>query len=81
MGKDSRRSAIQRFAARLKYPQIFMLVLAIFLLDLVVPDFIPFADEIMLGLLTVLLGTWRERGRPAYEQEEPREKNITPPRR
>ncbi|MCE5233016.1 MAG: DUF6116 family protein [Mizugakiibacter sp.] len=50
------------FAARLRHPQLFALVAALFLLDLLVPDPIPFVDEILLGLATLLLGRLR---RPA----------------
>lgn len=52
---------VLRFAAGLRYPQLFALVLGLFLVDLVVPDFIPFADEILLGLLTLLAGSLRRR--------------------
>ncbi len=53
-------SLISRFASRLKYPQLFFVTLALFLVDLVVPDLFPFIDEILLGLLTVLLGSWAD---------------------
>ncbi|HQP88848.1 MAG TPA: hypothetical protein PLL76_21545, partial [Thermoanaerobaculia bacterium] len=29
--------------------------------DLVIPDFIPFVDEIILALLTMLFGLWKDR--------------------
>jgi hypothetical protein len=48
-------------AARLRFPRLFALTAALFALDLVVPDVIPFADEILLGLATALLGSWRNR--------------------
>ena len=31
------------------------------IVDLIVPDFIPFVDEIILGLMTVVLGVLREK--------------------
>jgi len=43
---------IVSFASQLERPYLFGLMLGLFLLDLVVPDVIPFADEILLGLLT-----------------------------
>lgn len=52
---------LTRYAARLRFPTLFAIVAAIFLLDLLVPDFIPFADEVLLGLLTVLLGSLRRK--------------------
>ena len=65
-----------RFGRRLRFPQLFAFVLVLFLIDLVVPDAIPFADEILFGLLTVLLGSLR-REEPAEGQRV--EKNVTPP--
>lgn len=49
------------YAGRLRFPYLFALTLVVFLVDLGVPDLVPFADEILLGLLTVLLGAWRKR--------------------
>ena len=59
-------NVITRFAERLRFPQLFFIVLALFGLDLLIPDFIPFLDEIMLGLTTVLIGSLKRR------REEPR---------
>ena len=33
------------------------------MLDVLIPDFLPFADEILLGLLTMLFGVWRKQRR------------------
>lgn len=52
---------IFRFAEKLRFPQLFVLTAGLFLLDLIVPDLIPFVDEILLGLLTVLFASWRRR--------------------
>lgn len=52
---------ILRFASRLRFPQLFAVVLGLFLLDLFVPDMIPFFDELILGLLALLLGSLRKR--------------------
>lgn len=65
---------------RLRYPQLFFLLLGLFLFDLVVPDLIPFLDEILLGLLTALVGSLREgRGEETTTPAtKPPEKNVTP---
>jgi hypothetical protein len=47
--------------AGLRFPKLFALTAALFALDFLVPDVIPFADEILLGLATALLGSWRKR--------------------
>ena len=50
-----------RFAANLRFPTLFMVTAGLFLLDLVIPDFIPFADEMLLGLLTLLFANLRRK--------------------
>jgi hypothetical protein len=68
---------MDRLLGRLRFPHLFLLTAALFLLDLLVPDLIPFADEILLGLATLLLGTWTDRreprgdGRPAGARDGP----------
>ena len=52
---------VTRFAGKLRFPYLFLLTGGLFLLDLVVPDLIPFADELLLGLGTLLLGNLRKR--------------------
>jgi hypothetical protein len=52
-------SAIVAFASRLRFPALFALALALFALDLVVPDGLPFVDELLLGLAAVVLARWR----------------------
>ena len=51
-----------RWAEKLRHPTLFWIVGALFALDVLVPDFIPFADEILLGLGTILLANWKNRG-------------------
>ena len=48
----------------LRFPYLFLLAGGLFVLDVFVPDLIPFVDEIMLGLLTLLLGSFRRHKRP-----------------
>ncbi len=70
-------SVLARLLGRLRFPTLFKLAAFLFVADLFVPDLIPFADEILLGVLTLLLGSWRERRSPLGEK--PPEKNVTPP--
>jgi hypothetical protein len=53
---------IARFGARLRYPTLFWITAALFALDLAIPDVIPFADEILLGLGTLLLARLKRPG-------------------
>ena len=50
---------IVAFASRLRFPTLFKLGLGLFVLDLLIPDMIPFADEILLGLATLILSRWK----------------------
>ena len=54
-------SRIQEFASRLRFPKLFAITLTIFVIDLLTPDLIPFVDEILLALVTALLGAWKRR--------------------
>jgi Family of unknown function (DUF6116) len=53
--------------ARLRFPTLFLLTGAVFLVNVVIPDAIPFVDELLLGLATALLGSLRARKSPAAE--------------
>ena len=69
-GSAVRNTAAKR-ASRLRFPTLFILAALLFVVDLLVPDFIPFIDEIILGLVTVMLGLMREkRQEPPVEPAE-----------
>ena len=55
------RSLVERIAGRLRFPYLFLLTTALFVVDLFIPDMIPFVDEILLGLGMVLLGSLRKK--------------------
>lgn len=67
---------IERIAHRLGPGKILAILATLFVLDVVVPDFIPFVDEIVLGLLTALAALWRARDRTRPDKPPP--KNVTP---
>jgi len=60
---------ITRFASRLRFPTLFALVAGLFVVDVLVPDVVPFFDEVMLALGTLLLGSLRKR-RPEADAAE-----------
>jgi len=79
--RQQRHGLIQRFLGKLKYPQLFVVVAALFAADMIIPDFIPFLDEILLAAMTLLLGSLRDRDSgdpPKGAEAKPPEKNITP---
>jgi hypothetical protein len=59
---------VSRFAAKLRFPTLFVITACLFLVDLVIPDVIPFADELLLGLGTLLLGSLRRRKQGTAER-------------
>jgi hypothetical protein len=52
------------YLAKLRFPVLFAVAAILFVLDFFIPDVIPFADEILLGLGTLLLGNLRKRNDP-----------------
>ncbi len=61
-----RVALFERMARRLnlRFPVLFAVFLVLTLIDLLVPDFIPFVDEAGLAILTLLLGLWKNRRPP-----------------
>ena len=51
-----------RFAAGLRFPVLFGITAALFVLDLLIPDLVPFAHELLLGLATLILASLKRRG-------------------
>lgn len=58
---------------RLSFPRLFLVTAALFGITLVVPDPLPFVDELLLGLGTLLLANWKNRkGAPQPPHDETR---------
>ena len=55
----------------LRFPQLFLLTVVLFLADLVIPDLIPFIDEILLGLASLLLASWKRKPGPPAAGDGP----------
>lgn len=51
------------YVASLRFPWLLGITLAVFVVNLFVPDCLPFADEIVLGLTAAVLAALR-KGRP-----------------
>ena len=49
-----------RYGTRLRYPHLLLVAGGFFALDLVLPDGLPFLDEIVLGLMTLVFSLWRK---------------------
>lgn len=64
------------WARRLRFPTLFKLTAAVFALSVLLPDPIPFVDEVALGLGTLVLANWKRRKDPVPSQPQ-----ALPPRR
>jgi len=45
------------WAKTLRYPTLFKLTAALFLLNVLIPDPLPFIDEIVMGLVTMIIAS------------------------
>jgi hypothetical protein len=43
-----------------RFPTLLKVTGGLFVADLIVPDFIPLVDEILLGLATLVLSRWKD---------------------
>lgn len=55
-------SPFMGWARKLRFPTLFKITAALFVLSLLIPDPIPFVDEILLGLGTLMFAQWKQRG-------------------
>jgi hypothetical protein len=58
---------IMGFASRLRFPTLFFITLGLWAINMVLPDPLPLIDEIVMGLLTLMLATWKNRKEPPVE--------------
>ena len=69
MGKLTRLGvlgAVSRWASRLRFPYLVLVTAVLFVLNLLVPDFIPLADELIMGFVTAILVSLKKKpGTPA----------------
>ncbi|WP_315389770.1 DUF6116 family protein [uncultured Stenotrophomonas sp.] len=52
---------VMSWAQKLRYPTLFKVTAALFAVTLFIPDPVPFVDEILFGLGTLLLANWKRR--------------------
>lgn len=61
-----------RYGAELRFPVLFFVALCLFSFNLVLPDPVPFIDELILGLMTAMLASWKsDAPRPPHDPSEP----------
>ncbi len=52
---------------RLRHPQLFVVTAALFAIDVVVPDMVPFIDELLLAAFTLWLGSRKRSHKKAKD--------------
>ncbi len=75
--KSPQSTLLQGFLGRLRFPQLFMLAAGLFLFDLIIPDLLPFVDEILLAIGTLILGSMQKTVSAPTESKPPI-KDVTP---
>lgn len=58
------RTLILGLASRLRFPWLFAATVLLFVVSLLVPDPLPFVDELLLALVALLFAAWRKRKDP-----------------
>ena len=53
---------LMRYASTLRFPRLLAITAVLFVIDLLFPDMVPFVDEILLGLISLLFASLRKRG-------------------
>ena len=69
---DTIRDRVMRYAASLRFPRLMAVTAALFVIDLLSPDVVPFVDEILLGLISLLLALLKKRGSDISLRDGPR---------
>ncbi|WP_376697434.1 DUF6116 family protein [Wenzhouxiangella sp. EGI_FJ10305] len=69
---------IQRFLERRRFPTLFLILAGLFGANLFIPDPIPFIDEMIMLVVTVIVGAFRERRKSGSDAPD---QTTQPPRK
>ena len=61
LGRGGIAGIFIRWASSLRFPYMFLLMSVLLVLNLLIPDMIPLADEIIMGLLAVMLAGLKKK--------------------
>ena len=61
MSKAGIAGVFLRWASGLRFPYLALLTMILFVANLFIPDVMPFADEIIIGLVAALFASIRKR--------------------
>jgi hypothetical protein len=60
---------LKRFLRKLKLPWLFLLSGALMLVSWLVPDPLPMVDELLLLVITTMLGSWRNNSKNGNDDQ------------
>lgn len=60
-----------KYAATLRFKWLFLATVVLFVVTLLTPDLVPFADEILFGLAALVLSQWKDRRTPTDAAPRP----------
>lgn len=63
------RNRFLQYASNLRFPKLLAITTGLFVIDLFFPDVVPFVDEILLGLISLLLASLK-KGRSGISQKD-----------
>ena len=69
IGPRSLIGLLLAFADQLKFRNLFLIIISLLLINIIIPDFIPFLDEIILACIAALLASWKNK--KVLEDKEP----------
>ena len=64
------RDRLMRHASTLRFPRLLAVTAALFVIDLIFPDVVPFVDEILLGLISLLFASLKKRRGETSRKDE-----------
>jgi hypothetical protein len=56
------QNQLLRYASNLRFPRLLAVAAVLFVIDLLIPDPLPLLDEILLGLISLLLASLKKQG-------------------
>jgi uncharacterized membrane protein YccC len=58
---------VRRFLERRRFPTLMLIAAAVLIVNLFVPDPLPFVDEVLMLIATIVIGSFRESKRSGRE--------------
>ena len=62
-------SRMSGYLESLRFPWLMLLAALLFFVNLLIPDALPFVDEILLALVAVILGRLKRKPKPEETQD------------